>query len=80
MQIKLTVDEREVQLGWEALESLVSNLPDEDESLADLFHKFVAIEYSRGATLRSSKGSHLGGNRCNPGIRLESRRDRGTRW
>src|ERR1017187_4386889 len=39
MQIKLMVDEREVQLGWEALESLVSNLPDEDESLADLFHK-----------------------------------------
>ena len=38
MQIKLMVGEREVQLGWEALESLVNNLPDEDESLADLFH------------------------------------------
>ena len=39
MQIKLMVDEREIQLGWEALESLVNNLPDEDETLADLFHK-----------------------------------------
>ena len=39
MQIKLMVDEREIQLRWEALESLVNNLPDEDESLADLYHK-----------------------------------------
>jgi hypothetical protein len=39
MRIKLMVDEREVQLGWEALESLVGNLPDEDESLVDLFHE-----------------------------------------
>ena len=39
MQIKLVVDEHEIPLGWDALESLVSSLPDEDESLADLFHK-----------------------------------------
>jgi hypothetical protein len=40
MQIKLMVDEYEVQLGCE-LESLVGSLPDEDESLADLFHKLA---------------------------------------
>ena len=38
MQIKLAVDEHEIQLGWEALGSLIGNFPDEDESLADLFH------------------------------------------
>src|ERR1019366_5055930 len=35
------VDELEVQLGCEVLESLVGSLPDEDESLADLFHKLA---------------------------------------
>jgi len=38
MQIKLSILEHEVQLGWEALESLVRDLPNDDESLADLFH------------------------------------------
>lgn len=41
MQIKLMVDEHEVQLGCEVLESLVGNLPDEDESLAELFHELA---------------------------------------
>jgi hypothetical protein len=41
MQIKLMVDEHEIQLGCEVLESLVGNLPDEDESLADLFHRLA---------------------------------------
>jgi hypothetical protein len=41
MQIKLMVDEHEIQLGCEAIESLVGNLPDDDESLADLFHKLA---------------------------------------
>jgi len=41
MQIKLMVDEHEVQLGCEALESLVCNLGDEDEPSADLFHKLA---------------------------------------
>ena len=38
MQIKLSILEHEVQLGWEALESLVRDFPNDDESLADLFH------------------------------------------
>jgi uncharacterized protein (DUF2336 family) len=41
MQVKLSILEHEVQLGWEALESLVGSLPDEDESLADLFHELA---------------------------------------
>ena len=41
MQIKFMVDEREIQLGCEALESLVGNLPDEDESLGELFHELA---------------------------------------
>lgn len=41
MQIKLSILEHEVQLGWEALESLIGNLPDDDESLADLFHELA---------------------------------------
>ena len=41
MRIKLMFDEREVQLGCEVLESLVGNLPDEDESLTDLFHELA---------------------------------------
>src|ERR1035437_6094710 len=41
MQIKLMFDEREVQLGCEVLESLVGNLPDEDESLGELFHELA---------------------------------------
>ncbi len=35
------VGEREVQLGCEGLESLVGSLPDEDESLAELFHELA---------------------------------------
>jgi hypothetical protein len=41
MQIKLKILEHEVQLGWEALESLVGSLPDDDESLAGLFHELA---------------------------------------
>lgn len=36
MQVKLVVDSHEVELGWEALESLIGNLPD-DELLSGLF-------------------------------------------
>jgi hypothetical protein len=41
MQIKLMVDELEVQLGYETLESLVGDLRREDESKVDLFHKLA---------------------------------------
>ena len=41
MQIKFMVDEREIQLGCAVLEALVGNLPDEDESLTDLFHELA---------------------------------------
>ena len=41
MQIKLIVDEHEVELGYEVLESLVRGLPDEDESLAEVFNKLA---------------------------------------
>jgi hypothetical protein len=44
VEIKLVVGEREVQLGWEAVESLIGNLPDEDKSLADLFHDLAQSE------------------------------------
>jgi hypothetical protein len=37
LQIKLVVDEHEVQLGWDAIENLIRDLPD-DESLAGVFH------------------------------------------
>ena len=77
MQIKLSILEHEVQLGWEALESLVGNLPDEDESLADLFHGLAqsniaavraavalqgAISEETVATLASDP--EPGGDRC----------------
>src|ERR1017187_1390504 len=51
MQIKFMVDEHEIQLGCEALESLVGNLPDEDESLGELFHE---LAQSKIAGLRAS--------------------------
>lgn len=56
MQIKLVVDEREVQLGWETLESLVSNLADEDKSLADLFADLAqsSVAGVRAAAARKS--------------------------
>jgi hypothetical protein len=41
MQVKLIVDEHEVQLGCGALELLVCSLPDEDESLADLYQRLA---------------------------------------
>src|ERR1035437_8737956 len=40
MQIRLAVNEHEIQLGWEALGKLVDNFPD-DESLAGLFHELA---------------------------------------
>jgi hypothetical protein len=51
MQIKLSILEHEVQLGWEALESLVRDLPNDDESLADLFH---GLAQSNTAAVRAA--------------------------
>jgi hypothetical protein len=59
MQIRLMVDEREIQLGWEALESLVNNLPDEDESLADLFHKLSQSNIAGVRRAVAQKGAIL---------------------
>jgi hypothetical protein len=41
MQIKLTADGHEIQLGARALAWLIGNLPDDDESLAGLFHELA---------------------------------------
>ena len=41
MQITLALNEHEIQLGWEALGKLVDSLPDDDESLAGLFHELA---------------------------------------
>lgn len=56
MQIKLVVGQREVQLGWEVVESLIGSLPDEDESLADLFHDLAQSDVAavREAVARKS--------------------------
>jgi hypothetical protein len=51
MQVRLKILEHEVQLGWEALESLVDRLPDDDESLAGLLHE---LAQSNIAAVRSS--------------------------
>jgi len=49
--IKLVVDEHEVELSWEVLESLVSNLPDDNESFAGLLH---CLAQSKIATVREA--------------------------
>lgn len=56
MQAKFVVGEREIPLGCEALESLVGNLPDEDESLVDLFHELARSDMAgvRAAVARKS--------------------------
>jgi hypothetical protein len=54
MQVMLVVDEHEIQLGWEALGSLIRSLPNEDESLADLFHE---LAQSNIATVRAAVAS-----------------------
>ncbi len=56
MQIKLVVGEREVHLGWDVVESLVGSLPDEDESLVDLFHDLAQSDVAavREAVARKS--------------------------
>jgi len=51
VQIKLMFDEREVPIGCEALASLVESLPDEDESLIDLFD---ALARSSAAVVRAA--------------------------
>lgn len=56
LEIKLVVGEREVQLGWEAVESLIGSLPDEDKSLADLLHDLAQSDAAsiRAAVARKS--------------------------
>jgi hypothetical protein len=44
MQVKLVVGEREVQLGWEAVRSIIQELPGEDEALAGLFDDLAQSE------------------------------------
>jgi len=51
MQVRFTILEHEVHLGWEALESVVGNLPDDDESLAGLLHE---LAQSNIAAVRSA--------------------------
>jgi hypothetical protein len=56
MRIKLVVDEHEVELGSQGLDLLVGNLPDADESLADLYHTLAQsnIAAVREAVARKS--------------------------
>lgn len=55
-QIKLVIDEHDVQLGWDAVENLIRDLPDDDESLADVFHALAGCTVAavREAVARKS--------------------------
>jgi len=41
MQIRVAVDGHEIQLGASALAALIGSLPDDDESLAEVFHELA---------------------------------------
>jgi hypothetical protein len=71
LQIKLVVDEHEVQLGWDTMERLVANLPDDNESLAGVFHTLagcavaaVREEVARKRTISDETVALLASDGC----------------